>query len=136
MKRAKEKALDIPEVVTPAEAESIQILEALNAEEEELQALYSELTTAEEIGDYEQQIEGADGKVTHYTPQIMRAFVDEMLTLLPDAIILSGDLTLNGAKKVWVTNMLEEKQEQLPIVDGKIKLKFRPFEIKTILVQR
>ena len=45
-------------------------------------------------------------------------------------------LTLNGAKAVWVTNMLEEKQEQLPIVDGKIKLKFRPFEIKTILVER
>ena len=45
-------------------------------------------------------------------------------------------LTLNGAKAAWVTNMLEEKQEQLPIVDGKIKLKFRPFEIKTILVDR
>ena len=45
-------------------------------------------------------------------------------------------LTLNGAKAAWVTNMLEEKQEQLPIVDGKIKLKFRPFEIKTILVER
>ena len=45
-------------------------------------------------------------------------------------------LTLHGAKNAWVTNMLEEKQEQLPIVDGKIKLKFRPFEIKTILVQR
>ena len=44
-------------------------------------------------------IEGADGKVTHYTPQIMQAFVDEMLMLLPDAIILSGDLTLNGAKQ-------------------------------------
>ena len=45
-------------------------------------------------------------------------------------------LTLNSAKAAWVTNMLEEKQEQLPIVDGKIKLKFRPFEIKTILVER
>ena len=45
-------------------------------------------------------------------------------------------LTLNGAMAAWVTNMLEEKQEQLSIVDGKIKLKFRPFEIKTILVER
>lgn len=45
-------------------------------------------------------------------------------------------LTLNGAKAAWVTNMLEEKQEQLAIVDGQIKLKFRPFEIKTILVER
>ena len=45
-------------------------------------------------------------------------------------------LTLNGAKAAWVTNMLEEKQEELSIVNGQVKLKFRPFEIKTILVQR
>ena len=43
-------------------------------------------------------VENADGKVTHYTPQLMRAFVDDMLHLMPDAIILSGDLTLNGAE--------------------------------------
>ena len=45
-------------------------------------------------------------------------------------------LTLNGAKKVWLTNMLEEKKEELPLVDGRVKLNFRPFEIKTILVER
>ena len=45
-------------------------------------------------------------------------------------------LTLADAKHVWVTNMLEEKQEELEIVDGRVKLTFRPFEIKTILVQR
>lgn len=44
-----------------------------------------------------QVIENADGKVTHYTPQLMQAFVDEMLALQPDAVILSGDLTFNGA---------------------------------------
>ena len=32
--------------------------------------------------------------------------------------------------------MLEEKQEQLSIVDGKVKLTFRPFEIKTVLIER
>lgn len=42
-------------------------------------------------------VENADGKVTHYTPQLMQAFVDDMLALAPDAIVLSGDLTLNGA---------------------------------------
>ncbi|MBR1585649.1 MAG: metallophosphoesterase [Clostridia bacterium] len=42
-------------------------------------------------------IEGADGKITHYTPQLARAFVRDMLSLQPDAVILSGDLTLNGA---------------------------------------
>ena len=45
-------------------------------------------------------------------------------------------LSLEDAKHVWVTNMLEEKQEELSIVDGKVKLTFRPFEIKTILVER
>lgn len=45
-------------------------------------------------------------------------------------------LTLNGAKRAWVTNMLEEKQEELCLDNGKVKLKFRPFEIKTILVER
>ena len=44
-------------------------------------------------------IRNADGKVTHYTPQIMQAFVDEMLALRPDAVILSGDLTFNGARR-------------------------------------
>lgn len=42
-------------------------------------------------------IENADGKVTHYTSQLMQAFVDEMLSLRPDAVILSGDLTFSGA---------------------------------------
>ena len=42
-------------------------------------------------------IEGADGKVTQYTPQLARAFVEQMLEQKPAAVILSGDLTLNGA---------------------------------------
>ena len=41
-------------------------------------------------------VEAADGKVTHYTPQLMQAFEAEMLALRPRAVILSGDLTLNG----------------------------------------
>ena len=45
-------------------------------------------------------------------------------------------VTLNGAKRVWLTNMLEEKQEELSVTDGKVKLTFRPFEIKTVLVER
>ena len=45
-------------------------------------------------------------------------------------------LTLSGAKKAWITNMLEEKKEELPIEDGAAKLTFRPFEIKTVLVER
>ena len=39
----------------------------------------------------------SDGKVIHYSPQICEAFIRDMLALRPDAVILSGDLTLNGA---------------------------------------
>jgi 3',5'-cyclic AMP phosphodiesterase CpdA len=41
-------------------------------------------------------IEQSDGKVTHYTPEIVQAFVWQILKAPPDAVILSGDLTLNG----------------------------------------
>lgn len=34
------------------------------------------------------------------------------------------------------TNLLEDIQEELPTVDRKRKLTFRPFEIKTVLVER
>ena len=45
-------------------------------------------------------------------------------------------LSLPNAKGAWVTNMLEDKQEELELTDGQVKLRFRPFEIKTILVER
>ena len=56
MKRSKEKRLDIPEVITASEAESVKILDALSAEEQELQVLYHQLTAAEKIDDYEKQV--------------------------------------------------------------------------------
>ncbi|MBQ8081159.1 MAG: metallophosphoesterase [Clostridia bacterium] len=39
----------------------------------------------------------SDGKVIHYSSQICEAFVRDMLLLKPDAVIVSGDITLNGA---------------------------------------
>ena len=39
------------------------------------------------------------------------------------------------AKRVFETNMLEEEKSELGIKDGKVCLEFRPFEIKTILVE-
>jgi alpha-mannosidase len=45
-------------------------------------------------------------------------------------------LRLFGAKRAWITNMLEEKQSELPLTDGAAELSFRPFEIKTVLVER
>ncbi len=56
-----------------------------------------------EITDYSDHfmaiVENADGKVTHLTPQLTDAFVRDMLILKPDAVIISGDLTLNGAEE-------------------------------------
>ena len=45
-------------------------------------------------------------------------------------------LNVYDAKRVFVTNMLEEKREELKIVDGSVFLQFHPFEIKTILIER
>lgn len=39
-------------------------------------------------------------------------------------------------KKVFLTNMLEDVKEELPVVDGKVSLQFRPFQIVTVLVER
>lgn len=40
----------------------------------------------------------ADGKLVHYIPEITDAFISEVIEKKPQALILAGDLTLNGAK--------------------------------------
>ncbi|MGN1345381.1 MAG: alpha-mannosidase [Eubacteriales bacterium] len=45
-------------------------------------------------------------------------------------------LSLNGAKRVWRTNMLEEKQEELALEHDSVALTVRPFEIVTLLIER
>lgn len=46
-------------------------------------------------------------------------------------------LQLSGAKSVWLTDMMEEKKEELAIDEtGCVTLHFKPFEIKTVLVER
>lgn len=70
-----------------------------------------------DYGDYFMFIIGsADGKVTHYTPQLMQAFVEDMLHLNPDAVILTGDLTLNGAPQ----SHAELAALLMPLVDAGI----------------
>ncbi len=41
-------------------------------------------------------IEHSDGKVVHYSPEITDAFIEEMLDMKPDCVLLTGDLTFNG----------------------------------------
>lgn len=43
-------------------------------------------------------VENSDGKATLYIQEIMETFVDEMTALQPDAVLLTGDLTLLGAR--------------------------------------
>ena len=40
-----------------------------------------------------------DGKVTQYSVPIMEAFVEDMISLSPDALVVTGDLTFNGEKQ-------------------------------------
>ena len=40
-----------------------------------------------------------------------------------------------GAQRAYLTNLLEEIQEELPIVDGKVTFMTKPFEIQTVLVE-
>lgn len=44
-------------------------------------------------------IENGDGKVMRYTDELTDAFFGEVIEMQPDALILSGDTTFNGAKQ-------------------------------------
>lgn len=44
-------------------------------------------------------IEDGDGKMVHYIDELTDAFVHQVIEKRPDCLILSGDLTFNGAKK-------------------------------------
>lgn len=48
---------------------------------------------------FTRMIESGDGKLVHYCEEITDAFVSEVIAAKPDCLILSGDLTFNGAKK-------------------------------------
>ena len=47
---------------------------------------------------FQEMVEYGDGKIVTYIDQITDAFLDEVVKQHPDALVLSGDLTLNGEK--------------------------------------
>lgn len=47
---------------------------------------------------FETMVSRDDGKMVPYISQLMDTFSDEMVEMAPDAVILSGDLTLNGER--------------------------------------
>lgn len=47
---------------------------------------------------FNELIDNGDGKVVAYMPQIWQAFAEEVISARPDALVLSGDLTINGER--------------------------------------
>lgn len=67
--------------------------------------------------------EGDDGKVVNYIPELMDAFTEEMEKQKPSAVILSGDLTLNGEKAghealAEKLRIMEEKGVKVLVIPG------------------
>lgn len=52
----------------------------------------------EDRGYFEELMLGADGKATQYIGEITDAFLAQAIEAKPEAVIISGDLTMNGAK--------------------------------------
>ena len=48
---------------------------------------------------FQNMMEEADGKTTQYAEEVTEAFVSEVIQLHPGALVLTGDLTFNGARK-------------------------------------
>lgn len=72
---------------------------------------------------FEEMLKGDDGKLVNYIPQLMDAFTAEMEELQPSAVILSGDLTLNGEKAghealAQKLGILEEKGVKVLVIPG------------------
>lgn len=81
----------------------------------------SELTDYGEA--FETMLKEDDGKLTNYDSQLMDAFTEEMVRLKPSAVILSGDLTLNGEKAghealAEKLRILEEKGVKVLVIPG------------------
>lgn len=72
---------------------------------------------------FETMLKKDDGKLIQYIPQLMDAFTADMEMLNPSAVVLSGDLTLNGemeshealAEKLKI---LEEKGVKVLVIPG------------------
>ena len=47
---------------------------------------------------FNELVDNGDGKVVRYMPQIWQAFAEEVIAARPDAVVISGDLTMNGER--------------------------------------
>ncbi|MDE7242630.1 MAG: metallophosphoesterase [Oscillospiraceae bacterium] len=68
---------------------------------------------------FQELIQNADGKVMEYCEEITDAFIQQVTAQKPDALILSGDLTFNGAKLSHTTlaeKLLEIENAGIPVL--------------------
>ncbi len=75
----------------------------------DLHYIASDLTDHGEY--FQNMLDNGDGKIIHYIVEITDAFIEEMLKEAPDALILTGDTTFNGAKRSHIE--LAEKLKRL-----------------------
>lgn len=47
---------------------------------------------------FQKFVESCDGKVVEYLPQLLEAFMDQVIEAAPTALVFSGDITMNGEK--------------------------------------
>ncbi len=45
-------------------------------------------------------------------------------------------VVIPGAKRAYAANMLEEKSDEIPVADGRIDLSFKPWQIRTIYIEK
>lgn len=48
---------------------------------------------------FKKVMDSGDGKVMHYSEDLMKAFVEQVIEEKPDYLVLTGDLTLNGERQ-------------------------------------
>ncbi|WP_049617434.1 metallophosphoesterase [Streptococcus sp. X16XC17] len=87
----------------------------------DLHYLSSDLT---DKGSYfSDMVDYADGKNMYYIEEITDSFVDEMIALKPEILILSGDLTFNGEKESHLDlkrklDRIQKKGTQIFVIPG------------------
>ncbi|MGL4107559.1 metallophosphoesterase [Clostridium sp. LP20] len=68
---------------------------------------------------FQNMYKNGDGKEVHYIDKITDAFIDEVIEKKPNALILSGDLTLNGEKvshEVLAKKLQKVKDNRIPVL--------------------
>ncbi|WP_368644775.1 metallophosphoesterase [Alkalibacterium putridalgicola] len=68
-------------------------------------------------------LETGDGKITHYSEEIMDAFIEEVLERQPDLLVLSGDLTFDGEKESHIAlaeklSVLKDNDIEVSVIPG------------------